>query len=415
MLSDDFLASNTTVSLHGNEFPVPNLAIGRLVETRTDIEGMIDSFLAPNGSVLTPTTSLVTGYDFLADAATNVKTTLASKIGGAAANHETLITNRGVSPGTVGTPPTGSWTAADLRRELLTERNDIVVPGRPLQRERRPRRRLPTNILTTELGSVPASLLEKTIVFSAGCHAGYNIVNEHAVQGTTQPLDWAQAFAQKKVTLIAGTGYQYGDTDFLAHSERIYAEFARQLGGPVGSSLLRSKQLFLEETPGLSALDEKALLETTLFGLPMFGVNLAPSRHCRAGRPVVPRTWAGARVPPSASRSSLTSPSRPRPATCSRRPLNGLGGSATWFEGTGGKVAVKPMQPVLPLTSANVTAALQPLVAGRSLHRGQLHGHDGDGAAHGCAGDRASRHPRAVRDRRILPASSRGPRTTSAR
>ena len=91
--------------------------------------------------------------------------------------------------------------------------------------------------------------LQNAIVFSAGCHAGYNIVNGDVVPNVTQPLDWVQAFAQKKATLIAGTGYQYGDTDFLAHSERIYARFAEQLGGAVGKSLLRSKQLFLEESP----------------------------------------------------------------------------------------------------------------------------------------------------------------------
>ena len=45
----------------------------------------------------------------------------------------------------------------------------------------------------------------------------------------TQPLDWAEAFAQKRATLIAGTGYQYGDTDFLEYSERIYKNFSQQL------------------------------------------------------------------------------------------------------------------------------------------------------------------------------------------
>ena len=41
---------------------------------------------------------------------------------------------------------------------------------------------------------------------------------------------------QKGATLIAGTGYQYGDTDFLEYSERLYADFAHQLRlgtGPV--------------------------------------------------------------------------------------------------------------------------------------------------------------------------------------
>ena len=135
-----------------------------------------------------------------------------------------------------------------------------------------------------------------SIVFSAGCHAGYNIVNGDATS-FTEPLDWAQAFARKRATLIAGTGYQYGDTDFIAHSERIYTEFARQLrlttgaGEPiaVGGALLRSKQNFLEATPGLSSIDEKALLQTTLFGFPMLSVDLPQGR--------IPDTPEGSVVP----------------------------------------------------------------------------------------------------------------------
>ncbi len=71
--------------------------------------------------------------------------------------------------------------------------------------------------------------LENSIVFSAGCHSGYNIVGNDAVPGVTQTLDWVGAFAQKQATLIAGTGYQYGDTDFLAYSEQLYADFSHAL------------------------------------------------------------------------------------------------------------------------------------------------------------------------------------------
>ena len=42
---------------------MPDLPVGRLVETPAEITGVIDAFLAD--SVLDPTTSLVTGYDFL--------------------------------------------------------------------------------------------------------------------------------------------------------------------------------------------------------------------------------------------------------------------------------------------------------------------------------------------------------------
>ena len=147
-----------------------------------------------------------------------------------------------------------------------------------------------TSLLTTDLAASTIDLTN-SIVFSAGCHAGYNIVDADAIAGVTLPLDWAQAFARKKATLIAGTGYQYGDTDFLEYSERLYRNFARQLragtaGTPVavGEALVQAKLDYLAATPDIRGIHEKALLEATLFGLPMLGVNMpagrgAPSRH----------------------------------------------------------------------------------------------------------------------------------------
>src|SRR5207248_1554542 len=45
-----------------------------------------------------------------------------------------------------------------------------------------------------------------TLVAGAGCHAGYNIVDEDAIPGVTVPLDWVEAFAQHGATLVAGPG-----------------------------------------------------------------------------------------------------------------------------------------------------------------------------------------------------------------
>jgi len=45
-----------------------------------------------------------------------------------------------------------------------------------------------------------------------------------------------QVFAEKGATFIGGTGYQYGDTDFIAYSEQLYLDFTQQLrygSGPV--------------------------------------------------------------------------------------------------------------------------------------------------------------------------------------
>ena len=104
----------------------------------------------------------------------------------------------------------------------------------------------------------------------------------------TQTLDWAQAFARKRATLIAGTGYQYGDTDFLEYSERLYRNFARELRAgtgavSVGEALVRAKLDYLATTPDVRGLHEKALLEAAVFGLPMLGVNMPAGRGGSAG------------------------------------------------------------------------------------------------------------------------------------
>ncbi len=124
---------------------------------------------------------------------------------------------------------------------------------------------------------------KNTIIFSIGCHSGYNIVDADGIANVTRTLDWTQAFARRQVTSILGTGYQYGDTDFLEYSERIYNEFSKQLrygSGPVGigNALLAAKLAYLKQTPAIGDLHEKSLLEAALYGLPMLGVNMPSGR-----------------------------------------------------------------------------------------------------------------------------------------
>ncbi len=69
----------------------------------------------------------------------------------------------------------------------------------------------------------------------------------------------------------------------------------------VGDALVRSKRNYLKTTAApLSGLDEKALLEATLFGLPMLSVNLQQP----AGSPPPTRPTSVAR-PPSAGTGLL--------------------------------------------------------------------------------------------------------------
>ena len=163
----------------------------------------------------------MTGYDFLEDAANAVTTELDAGTGAAV---DTLITPNGKSPQDAG--------VVDRRRssatKLLGSRHDVIFLAGHFSANSALAADFTTSLLTTDLAASTTNFTN-SIVFSAGCHSGYNIVDGDAIPGVTLPLDWAQAFAQKRATLIAGTGYQYGDTDFLEYSERLYRNFARQL------------------------------------------------------------------------------------------------------------------------------------------------------------------------------------------
>ena len=140
-----------------------------------------------------------------------------------AAAPTSLITNQDVDPSDTGAPPLASWTADQLRTSLLGQRHDLVYLAGHFSANNLLAADYATTVNATELAASSVNLTN-SVVLSAGCHSGYTIVDGDAVPNVTQPLDWIQAFAQKRATLIAGTGYQYGDTDFLEYSERLYRE-----------------------------------------------------------------------------------------------------------------------------------------------------------------------------------------------
>ena len=219
-------------------------------------------------------------------------------------------------------------------------------------------------------------------MFSQGCHSGYNLVDVDGIPQVSDTLDWAQAFAQKGATLIAGTGYQYGDSDLVAYSEAIYANFSQQLlagSGPVsvGDALVAAKKAYLAATPNLGSLDTKALLEASVFGLPMLSVDFQHGRVTVAGggnnlglNPVVGGTG------PDLGLQGAALPISPITLTHHAKDLTGTDGAddqtAEWYSGPDGS-ATTPYVPVLPVISKDVTIPNQVL---RGV--GFMGGHYGD-------------------------------------
>jgi hypothetical protein len=365
VLSQDAYGSQTKITLRQSSVPVPDLAVGRLGETASAVSTMLDAYLGLSGGVAPqPKTSLVTGYDFLADAAHAVQDDLSAGLGsGQGVRKDTLITDSGVPNTDVGDPPTHAWDANRLRSQLLGSRHDIMYLAGHFSANNTLAADYQTTVNSTEL---PASSvnLTNTLVFSAGCHSGYDIVNQDAIGGVTEPLDWTEAFAQKGATLLAGTGYQYGDTDFLEYSERLYAGFAHQLrvgSGPVpvGSALVKAKQDYLAGTPVMRGIHQKAFLEATLYGLPMFSIDLPAGRIAAPSTTSIVDNLGGYRGGPGGvlnlgfANVSLSTPTTPQSKT-----LTNLGGgttTASWLTGPGGAVQTNPGEPALPVIRNDVS------------------------------------------------------------
>ena len=180
--------------------------------------------------------------------------------------------------------PADGWTGDDLRGALLESgRHDLVFLAGHFSAFSALAADYETRVLASEIVASPVDMTN-SIIFSNGCHSGYNIVNEHGVAGVTVEPDWAQAFAAKGAVLIGGTGYQYGDTDFIEYSERLYVEFSRELrrgtgAVSVGDALVRAKQVYLADTANMRPIHEKALLISTLFGLPMLTIDMPGERY----------------------------------------------------------------------------------------------------------------------------------------
>ena len=373
VLSQDAYGSSLDISFKANTFPIPDLAVGRLVETAPEITGMIGAYLNGTnaGVVPTPSSALVTGYDFLEDAALSVQDELEA---GLNTQSDSLIAAQNLAPEL-------GWTAQDLSNLLLQNRYDVVFLAGHFSANSALAADYNTSLVTTEFVASPVDMTN-AIVFSAGCHSGYNIVNEHGVPGVTLLLDWPQAFAQKQATLIAGTGYQYGDTDFIEYSERIYLEFSRQLrvGQPgqavsIGQALVAAKQTYLNETPKIEGLHEKALLEATIFGLPMLSVVM-PGERINETNPaaVVGSTNSFSSEPGATLGLEFSNLTLNPDLTSQTQPLKNVDDNttltATYLSGKDGTLT-NPIEPTLPLEVFNVSAPNGKVLRGVGFRGGQ--------------------------------------------
>jgi CSLREA domain-containing protein len=273
MLSDDPYGTTSPVPYLTRQLYVPNLSVGRLVETPADIVRTLNNFVSTSvGGHLDPTSSLTTGYDFLFDGAQGVNAALSSRVGPTNAAH--LFDNPAVTG--------DSWDLSQLLAAFLPSSGAPSITslnGHASHYQFEPPNSDTTGarspLFTSDMLRDSTSSLANRLVFSMGCHAGLSVADATVTAGATT-LDWPQAYAQKSAGAYLGnTGYGYGDTLVVAYSEELNRLFAQRIaaGSTVGDALAGAKQAYYGELGVFGVYDEKSMAEFTLYGLPMWSVT----------------------------------------------------------------------------------------------------------------------------------------------
>ncbi len=274
LLSDDPYGDAHPVMVGPRELFAPTIAVGRLVETPSEIATALSSYLSSSGR-LDPTTAFSSGYDFLTDGAEAVADEL----------DDHLATTRLTAP---------QWTANDLEADLdgspdIASVNAHFDHYRALPADQ-DARGIQDELFTTadvaddadldddgDIDPGPtATALDGALLFSMGCHGGLS-VSDVSVGGLHRQ-DWAQTFTGIGAVFVANTGYGYGDDTVVGATEDLMRRFATGLGASLtaGQALAQAKQQYLAATKYVTPFDEKVSSQVVFYGLPQFRVGDAP-------------------------------------------------------------------------------------------------------------------------------------------
>ena len=229
---------------------VPDVAVGRLVETPAQINAALDQYRDPAvDGVLDLDTALTAGYGAWADGAGKIGDVLS----------ERGITTTHLSP--------DNWTKADLLDQLFPtggESPDVAAINAHMD----PSRLLTGSDEEIDTADYDFDRLSGRLLFTLGCHAGLNLPQRYLGAGAD---DWAEELGGRAV-YVGNTGYGYADGKVVGLTERLLALYAGGLGGEqtVGQALMFAKQAYVGGLGLYTNYDEKVLMEATFYGLPMY-------------------------------------------------------------------------------------------------------------------------------------------------
>jgi len=277
-LSDDYYVDTDPLIDQKTVLYIPDIVVSRLVETPAEMSGAISEFMAKQGA-LTLSTADVTGYDMFNDGAMQTANFLSSFV-----QTDTLIDN--------------SWNADDLRCVMFGAASgnpacvdhDVnnfnahfnhFVAQSAYGFDNETADLLSSSELANAGSITGMPPLKNDLSYTLGCHGGMNIPDGDVTlidpaSGFDNSLDFAQAMARQGSVYVAVTGYGLAGVNSIAGTEKLLSMFSEELKRSltVGKALLTAKQRYLSELSTVTEYDEKASLETILYGLPMYNLVL---------------------------------------------------------------------------------------------------------------------------------------------
>jgi hypothetical protein len=349
ILSDEPYGEEAARSLGDRFLYVSDVALGRVVETPAEIADALTTYMAFDGN-LAVETAAVLGYDFLVDGSERVSDELAA---GGLPVDDSLADGFG-DDGEAWDRDDATAAVAAAGANSLISLNAHFDHYRALPAIGDKVAGFDENIIAADLAADlgPASELMQSVLFSMGCHSGLSISD--VLIGNTN-ADWPQLMGREGALYVGNTGFGYGDTVTVAYTEQLMRLFARQVVAPldrssagssistVGQALTWAKNEFYAGTQTFSVYDEKALMESTFYGIPFYRIGLQAE-----GLPATP-------VIPTAPDATGTESIRTEVTATNDEVVTGEG---TYFANTVDgveQVIVSPGRPIQPKTATDVS------------------------------------------------------------
>jgi len=329
-LTDDYYGTRTPTPLENRELYIPDLSVGRLIETPTDINASITSFLVSPSKVAGKV--LVTGYDFVDDAGDAICKTWGQDLAGTGSTNCTLVGQ--------------TWTLDSYKTLQLSTQFDVESINGHANHYAEGAPGAGNSIKAQDIMAASANFVGD-LIYTMGCHSGLNVpANE-----PNNPLDLSEAFVRKGANYVGNTGFGWGLRGAIGLSElmmKLYTdELARDTSAYMGKALIHAKQRYYDQAQKFDGYDEKVMEELVFYGLPMYtlqtGASLGnldnPFPSVDLNSPA-PSGNFGTEVISTSVALSL------KHELTASTGSGGSGGSAYYVDGSGSATANTPVQPL---------------------------------------------------------------------